>query len=204
LREEGFEVLEAGSGQSALALNARRPHLVLLDLRLPDMNGLQLLQAMRRSRESLAIVVLSRVADEDAKVEAFDLGADDYVVKPFGIRELLARVRTALRHQRQAPAQRLLASGDLVLNIEERAVKVGKREITLSRKECQLLHGLMQHAGKALSHRFLLGEFWGGDSDPQLLRVFIRALRQKIEVDPEHPQYILTQRGVGYRFRGPK
>jgi two-component system KDP operon response regulator KdpE len=187
-----------------LQIAADGPNLVLLDLRLPDIDGLQVLRAVRSIRDNLPIVVLSRIGDEDAKVAALDLGADDYVMKPFGIKELLARMRVALRHRGISSTEpRLLSVGDLVLDIDERTAKVRKKELRLSGKECQLLHGLLRNAGKALTHEFLLREFWGEETDPQLLRVFIRSLRQKIESDLAHPKYILTVRGIGYRFRAP-
>jgi two-component system, OmpR family, KDP operon response regulator KdpE len=205
LRLEGFEVLEAADGKAALELVNRGPNIVVLDLRLPDMDGLQVLQTLRRHRSDLPIVVLSRIGDEDTKVAAFDVGADDYVMKPFGTKELLARIRVALRHQgHPATEQRVLSVGDLVLDVEERRVKVRKKEVKLSRKEFQLLHGLLRNAGRVLSHEFLLREVWGDETDPQLLRVFIRSLRQKIESDPEYPKFILTERGIGYRFRAPE
>jgi len=201
LSARGFQVWTANDGKSALRLLARRPNIVLLDLRLPDMDGLQLLRAMRRTDRSLPIVVLSRVADEGSKVTALDLGADDYVTKPFGISELHARVRAALRHGGQPSVeQRVLVVGDLILDLEERTVKVRDKDVKLSPKEYQLLRSFVQHSGKALTHDFLLNEIWGGETDPQLLRVFIRSLRQKIERNPEQPSYILTERGVGYRF----
>jgi two-component system, OmpR family, KDP operon response regulator KdpE len=202
LSAEGFEVWEAVDGKTGLQIAADGPNLVLLDLRLPDMDGMQVLRAVRRIRDNLPIVVLSRIADEDAKVAALDLGADDYLMKPFGIKQLLARMRVALRHRGlSSTAPRLLSVGDLVLDIEERTVKMRKKELRLSGKGCQLLHGLLRNAGKALSHEYLLKEIWGEETDPQLIRVFIRSLRQKIESDPAHPKYILTVRGIGYRFR---
>jgi len=201
LSARGFQVWAAKDGKNALNLLARRPNIVLLDLRLPDMDGLHLLRTMRRANRNLPIVVLSRVADEDSKVAALDLGADDYVTKPFGVNELHARVRAALRHGGQPSLeQRVVVVGDLVLDLEERTVKVRDKDVKLSPKEYQLLHSFVQHAGKALTHDFLLNEIWGGETDPQLLRVFIRSLRQKIERNPERPSYILTERGVGYRF----
>jgi two-component system, OmpR family, KDP operon response regulator KdpE len=197
----GFQVWTANDGKSALKFLARRPNIVLLDLRLPDMDGLQLLRAMRRTDRNLPIVVLSRVADGGSKVAALDLGADDYVTKPFGISELHARVRAALRHAGQPSVeQRVLVVGDLFLDLEERTVRVRDRAVKLSAKEYQLLRSFVQHAGKALTHDFLLNEIWGGETDPQLLRVFIRSLRQKIEHNPEQPSYILTERGIGYRL----
>src|SRR5215831_17969041 len=198
----GFQVWTANDGKSALKLLAHRPNIVLLDLRLPDVDGLELLRAMRRTNRNLPIVVLSRVADEGSKVTALDLGADDYVTKPFGISELHARVRAALRHRGEPSVeQRVLVAGDLVLDLEERTVKLRDKDVKLSPKEYQLLCSFVQHAGKALTHDFLINEIWGGETDPQLLRVFIRSLRQKIERNPERPAYILTERGVGYRFR---
>jgi two-component system, OmpR family, KDP operon response regulator KdpE len=202
LSARGIQVWAANDGRTALKLLARKPDIVLLDLRLPDIDGLQLLRAMRRADRNLPIVVLSRITDEDSKVAALDMGADDYVTKPFGISELHARIRAALRHRgQQSGEQPVLVVDDMVLDLEERTVKVRDKDVKLSPKEYQLLCSLVRHAGKALTHKFLLNEIWGGETDPQLLRVFVRSLRQKIERNPERPSYILTERGVGYRFR---
>jgi len=150
------------------------------------------------------IVVLSSRSDERAKVEALDLGADDYVTKPFGMDELLARMRAALRHQLQVHGERpVFRVGDLSVDLVRRIVKVRGAEVKLSPKEYELLRTLVQHAGKVLTHRFLLAELWDELTDAQYLRVYVRQLRQKVEADPERPQYILTETGVGYRLRAP-
>jgi two-component system KDP operon response regulator KdpE len=139
-------------------------------------------------------VVLSSRGDELGKVQALDLGADDYVTKPFGMDELLARMRAALRHQLQVHGERpIFHTGDLAVDLVRRIVKVADKEVKLSPKEYELLRVLVQHAGKVLTHKFLLGELWDGLTDAQYLRVYVRQLRQKIESDPERPQYILTE-----------
>jgi len=159
---------------------------------------------IRARAESIPIVVLSSRGDEAGKVQALDLGADDYVTKPFGMDELLARIRAALRHQLQTQGERpIFRSGDLSVDLVRRIVKVGEREIKLSPKEYDLLRVLVQHAGKVLTHRFLLKELWDELTDAQYLRVYVRQLRQKIEQDAERPQLILTESGVGYRLKVP-
>src|SRR5487761_2554889 len=133
---------------------------------------------------------------------ALDLGADDYLTKPFGMDELLARMRAALRHQLQVHGERpVFRSGDLSVDLVRRIVKVGERDVKLSPKEYELLRVLVQHAGKVLTHRFLLKELWDELTDAQYLRVYVRQLRQKIETDPERPQFVLTETGIGYRLR---
>jgi two-component system, OmpR family, KDP operon response regulator KdpE len=177
---------------------------VILDLGLPDMQGLELLRRLRAQNEGVPIVVLSSRGDEAAKVSALDLGADDYVTKPFGMDELLARIRAALRHQLQVHGERpIFRVGDLTVDLVRRLVKVGDREVKLSPKEYELLRVLVQHAGKVLTHKFLLRELWNDLTDSQYLRVYVRQLRQKIEADPERPQYVLTETGIGYRLRAP-
>ena len=202
LTAQGYEVLDAPNGKTALELLARKPDLVILDLGLPDFDGLELLQRIRRAQEGVPVVVLSSRDDEAGKVAALDLGADDYVTKPFGMEELLARMRAALRHQLQVQGERpLFRSGDLSVDLVRRIVKVADREIKLSPKEYDLLRVLVQHAGKVLTHRFLLKELWDELTDAQYLRVYVRQLRQKIEADPERPQFVLTETGIGYRLR---
>lgn len=202
LSTQGYEVLEAPNGKSGLELLALDPALVILDLGLPDIRGHQLLRMIRERSDSIPIVVLSSREDEAGKVEALDLGADDYLTKPFGMEELLARMRAALRHQLQAKGERpIFRTGDLSVDLVRRIVKLGEREIKLSPKEYELLRVLLQHAGKVLTHRFLLRELWDELTDAQYLRVYVRQLRQKIEVDPERPQFVLTETGVGYRLR---
>jgi two-component system, OmpR family, KDP operon response regulator KdpE len=202
LSTQGYEILDAPNGKAGLEMLDRNPDLVILDLGLPDIRGLELLRMIRARSERVPIVVLSSRADEAGKVEALDLGADDYVTKPFGMDELLARMRTALRHQLQVQGERpIFRTGALSVDLVRRFVKVANKEIKLSPKEYDLLRVLVQHAGKVLTHRFLLGELWDDLTDAQYLRVYVRQLRQKIEADPERPQYILTETGIGYRLR---
>ena len=204
LGTQGYRVIEAENGQSALDHMREKPDLVILDLGLPDMQGLELLRTMRTRDERVPIVVLSSRDDEAAKVQALDLGADDYVTKPFGMDELLARIRAALRHQLQVHGERpVFRSGDLSVDLVRRIVKVGSRDVKLSPKEYELLRVLVQHAGKVLTHKFLLKELWDDLTDAQYLRVYVRQLRQKVEPDPERPHYILTETGIGYRLRPP-
>ncbi len=204
LSTQGYEILEAHNGKIALELLAQKPGLIILDLGLPDIQGLELLRMIRARSEAVPIVVLSSRDDEVGKVQALDLGADDYVTKPFGMDELLARMRAALRHQLQVHGERpIFRLGDLSVDLVRRIVKLGDREVKLSPKEYELLRVLVQHAGKVLTHKFLLGELWNDLTDAQYLRVYVRQLRQKIEVDPERPQYVLTETGIGYRLRAP-
>jgi two-component system KDP operon response regulator KdpE len=204
LSTQGYEILDAPSGKAALELLAEKPDLIILDLGLPDTEGLELLRRMREQNERVPIVVLSSRGDETTKVQALDLGADDYITKPFGMDELLARIRAAVRHQLQVHGERpVFRVGDLSVDLVRRIVRARGEEVKLSPKEYELLRVLVQHAGKVLTHRFLLGELWDALTDAQYLRVYVRQLRQKIEADPERPQYILTETGIGYRLRAP-
>jgi len=204
LTAQGYHVLEAPDGATALNLIAEKPDLVILDLGLPDMQGLDLLRSIRAQNERVPIVVLSSRGDEAAKVQALDIGADDYVTKPFGTDELLARMRAALRHQLQVQGERpIFHVGDLSVDLVRRIVKLGEKEVKLSPKEYDLLRLLVAHAGKVLTHKFLLRELWDDLTDAQYLRVYVRQLRQKIEANPERPQYIQTETGIGYRLRAP-
>lgn len=202
LSTQGYEILEASNGKIALEKLTEEPALIILDLGLPDIQGHELLRTIRARNESVPIVVLSSRGDEAGKVQALDLGADDYLTKPFGMDELLARLRAALRHQLQVQGERpVFHTGDLSVDLVRRIVKLGEREIKLSPKEYDLLRVLVQHAGKVLTHRFLLKELWDELTDAQYLRVYVRQLRQKIEADPERPQYVLTETGIGYRLK---
>ena len=197
--------MEASSGKMALELlGGQTPDLIVLDLGLPDMQGHELLRTMRARNDSVPIVVLSSRDDEAGKVQALDYGADDYVTKPFGMDELLARMRAALRHQLQTHGERpIFRVGDLSVDLVRRIVKLGDKDIKLSPKEYELLRMLVHHAGKVLTHKFLLSQLWSDLTDAQYLRVYVRQLRQKIEADPERPHYILTETGIGYRLRAP-
>ena len=202
LGTQGYDVLEASNGRVALELLDSSPDLIILDLGLPDISGLELLGKIRERKEAVPVVVLSSRDDEGGKVSALDLGADDYVTKPFSMGELLARIRAALRHQLQVQGERpVFRSGDLSVDLVRRIVKLGEQEIKLSPKEYDLLRALVQHAGKVLTHKFLLKALWDDTTDPQYLRVYVRQLRRKIETDPERPHYLLTETGIGYRFR---
>jgi two-component system, OmpR family, KDP operon response regulator KdpE len=199
---EGYETIDAPNAKTALELMADEPDLVLLDLGLPDMQGLELLRKIRDLKEDVPIVVLSSRGDEVVKVQALDLGADDYVTKPFGMDELLARMRAALRHQLLVQGERpIFRAGDLSVDLVRRIVKLRDEEVKLSPKEYELLRVMVQHAGKVLTHKFLLNQLWSIPIDPQYLRVYVRQLRHKIEPDPSRPQYILTETGVGYRLK---
>jgi two-component system KDP operon response regulator KdpE len=205
LGTQGHEVLEAPNGKAGLSSLAQNPDLIILDLGLPDIGGLDLLRTIRARNERVPIVVLSSRGDEAGKVAALDLGADDYVTKPFGMDELLARMRAAVRHQLQAQGERpLFRVGDLTVDLVRRVVKLREEEVKLSPKEYDLLRVLVQHAGKVLTHKFLLSELWNEVSDTQYLRVYVRQLRQKIEDNPERPRYVLTETGIGYRMRAPE
>ena len=204
LSAQGYEVLEAPNGKTSLELLAQKPDLIILDLGLPDIHGLELLRMIRARSDNVPIVVLSSRGDEVGKVQALDLGADDYITKPFGTEELLARMRAALRHQLQVHGERpIFHAGDLSVDLVRRIVKVAGNEVKLSPKEYDLLRVLVQHAGKVLTHKFLLGELWDDLTDAQYLRVYVRQVRQKIEADPERPHFVLTETGIGYRLRAP-
>lgn len=203
LSAEGYQVTEAEDGKSALAILKRNAmDLLVLDLGLPGMDGFEVIRALRESRLIIPIIVLSVRTDEAGKVRALDMGADDYVTKPFGMDELLARARTALRHRMQQEGEHpLFRAGDLTVDLVRRIVTVRGDEVKFTPREYDLLRLLIAHAGKVLTHKFILREVWGTDADVQYLRIYIRTLRQKIEANPEQPQHILTEQGVGYRFR---
>jgi len=202
LATQGYVVSEAADGRSALdAVRAKAADVIVLDLGLPDMDGLDIIRQLRESGETLPIIVLSSREAEGVKVRALDLGADDYVTKPFGIDELLARVRAAQRHRLQQQGEKaVFRNGDLSADLVRRIITVRGQEVKFSPREYDVLRLLIAHAGKVLTHRFILREVWGGDADVQYLRIYIRALRQKIEEDPERPRHILTETGVGYRL----
>lgn len=203
LSAEGHRVVEADSGASGLKMAAQQPpDLVILDLGLPDMDGLEVL---RRLREWLTVpvLILSARDQEQEKIEALDGGADDYLTKPFGVGELLARIRAAMRHAHQGTgATAVMAVGDLHVDLATRTVTLAGERLTLTPLEYKLLVTLMKHSGKVLTHRFLLREVWGPHAtrESHYLRVFVAGLRRKLGDDPARSRYISTEQGVGYRF----
>ena len=203
LSANGFHVLEAGNGRDGLAaIEAQKPEIIVLDLGLPDIDGLDIIRTLRAGGNRTPIVVLSSRGEERIKVEALDAGADDYVTKPFGIAELIARIRAALRHRLQVQgAEPVFESGGLRVDLVRRIATVDGAEVKLSPKEYDILRLLVLHAGKVLTHRFLMNEVWGSVGDVQYLRIYVRQLRAKIEARPEQPQHILTETGVGYRLQ---
>ena len=205
LTAQGYLVTEVPNGHGALdAVRRGATDLVVLDLGLPDIDGLEVIRQVRAAGSDLPIIVLSSRDSESAKVEALDLGADDYVTKPFGIDELLARIRAAQRHRLQQQGERpIFRTGDLTMDLVRRVVTVRGQEVKFSPREYDLLRLLVAHAGKVLTHNMILREVWGPNTDVQYLRIYVRALRQKIERDTEKPEYILTETGVGYRLRAP-
>jgi two-component system KDP operon response regulator KdpE len=205
LGAQGYAVVEASNGKLALdRMTSDKPDLVVLDLGLPDIPGQRLLQTWREAGETVPILILSSRTDETGIVDALELGADDYVTKPFGVNELSARIRVALRHRLQQQGERqIFRAGALSVDLVRRIVKVGEAEVRLSPKEYEILRVLVQHAGKVLTHNFLLRQVWGAGGDPQYLRVYVGHLRHKIEPNPEQPRYIRTETGVGYRLVAP-
>ena len=206
LGSQGYVVSEAIDGRSALeAIGRDANDLVVLDLGLPDIDGLEIIRQVRARGSTVPIIVLSSRSDERGKIEALDLGADDYVTKPFGIDELLARIRAAQRHKLQQEGERpVFRMGDLTVDLVRRIVTVRGEEVKFSPREYELLRLLVRHAGKVLTHKLILREVWGSETEVQYLRIYIRALRQKIEEDPERPRYIQTETGVGYRLKAPE
>ncbi len=202
LTSNGYTVLDARSGEEALEIMQKeRPELVLLDVNMPGMGGLAACREIR-DRSDAAIIVLTVRNTEKDKVMALDAGADDYVVKPFGMEELLARIRAALRRTASAEPVPAFVSSDLEIDFERRRVIVEGRPIKLTPKEFELLRHLVANQGKPLEHRRLLQAIWGPDygNETEYLRVFINQLRKKIEPDPANPKYIHTDPWIGYRF----
>jgi len=208
LRARGFEVLEASNGLEAMALWEREaPHLLILDIMMPRMDGLEVCRRVRE-HSAVPIIVLTALDAESDKVAALDLGADDYLTKPFGVEELLARVRAVLRRtqwETVPPTSGVKRFGDLEIDLAGHIVRLQGVEVRLSPIEFSLLEQLVTHAGKVLSHRMLLQRIWGPEygGEAEYLRVYINRLRQKLEHDPAHPHYLLTEAGVGYRFVAP-
>ncbi len=207
LQNLGYRVAVAETGSQAMTtIDSHLPDLIILDLGLPDMDGIEVINHVR-TFSRLPIVVLSARDREGDKVNALDRGADDYLAKPFGVGELAARVRVALRHRAQAttdvdPASSVFVSGDLRVALQDRRVFVGEREVHLTPIEYRLLVTMCTHPGKMLTHRYLLREVWGPAYTDEVhqLRVHMANLRQKIEVEPARPRHLLTEQGVGYRL----
>lgn len=206
LSSQGYDIRVANDGETALEIMKDwTPDLVITDLSMPNMDGLELCRRLRHSTQ-VPILVLSIRGEERTKVQALDAGADDYVTKPFGIEELLARVRATLRRTPVANGQTLIEAGDFRIDLAAHKVTVRKGEVRLTPKEFDLLVYLVRHAGKVVTHRALLGAIWGGQSTEQVeyLRVFVGQLRKKLEPDASSPRYIVTEPWVGYRFEPGK
>lgn len=206
LRSHGFEVFEAGAGRQGLVeAEVRKPDLAIVDLGLPDMDGVDVVKGIR-AWSDLPIIVLSARSAEQHKIEALDSGADDYLTKPFGLGELLARMRVALRHAARAPDARqseVFSTGGLSVDLLKRWVRLNGEEVHLTPIQFRLLSVLVKNAGKVLTHRQILKEVWGPSytDNAHYLRIYMSQLRQKLEADPTRPQFLLTETGVGYRFR---
>ena len=209
LRARGFEVLEASNGLEAIALWEREdPHLLILDIMMPRMDGLEVCRRVRE-HSAVPIIVLTALDAESDKVAALDLGADDYLTKPFGVEELLARVRAALRRTQwevMLPSGDTKRFGELEIDLAGHIVRLRGEEVRLSPTEFSLLGLLVSNVGKVLTHRVLLQSIWGPEygGEAEYLRVYINRLRQKLEPDPANPRYLLTEPGVGYRFVAPE
>jgi two-component system KDP operon response regulator KdpE len=202
LGAEGYRVVESPNGRrGTLDAGMHKPDLAIVDLGLPDFDGVEVI---RRIREwsPMPILVLSARIQEHAKIEALDAGADDYVTKPFGVGELLARVRVALRHASHPASGKVLLLGDAAIDFEKRVATKGANEVHLTPIEFRLLACLAKHIGMVVTHRQLLTEVWGPThaADTHYLRVYMKQLREKLETDPVQPKYLLTETGVGYRL----
>jgi two-component system KDP operon response regulator KdpE len=202
LRTRGYDVTTATTGHAALeAVDRQPPQLVILDLGLPDLDGIEVCRRLREGRAVPILVLSARGAEQD-KVAALDAGADDYVTKPFGAEELLARIRVALRRTDGAAPSGVIRRGDILIDVDRRRVTRGSDELRLTPKELELLLFLAQHPGRVLTHRAILKAIWGPNAvdQPEHLRVLVNALRRKLERDPSKPLYIKTEPWVGYRF----
>lgn len=204
LSAQRYRVVEAETAADGIMrVRSDKPDTVILDLGLPDQDGIGVIRTLR-GFSRVPIIVLSSRGDERGKIEALDLGADDYVTKPFGMGELIARIRAALRHRVQEEgAEPVFRSGDLAVDLVRRLVTVSGEEVKLSPKEYDILRLLVINAGKVLTHRMIMQDIWGAAGDVQYLRIYIRQLRQKLERNPERPGHIVTETGIGYRLRLP-
>lgn len=202
LEGNGYKVTSAINGKEGLSLAASFcPDVVLLDLGLPDVDGLQVLKQLR-TWSNMPTIVISARSKEQEKVEALDLGADDYITKPFGTDELMARIRTCMRHRHSSAPDRIYKALDLEINFEKRLVKLEGKEIHLTQIEYQLLTLLAENSGRVLTYSFIMNAIWGPymDNNNQILRVNMANIRRKIEKNPAQPQYVFTEIGVGYRM----
>jgi two-component system KDP operon response regulator KdpE len=203
LTANGYTVFEAASGEEAVAaVVSHRPDVIILDLGLPDMEGTEVTRRLREWSQT-PIIILSVREQETDKIAALDVGADDYLTKPFGVGELMARMRVALRRAAHTEPEAILTNGDLIVDLSRRLVTMQGHEVQLTPTEYDLLRILVSHAGKVLTHQQLLRQVWGigYENEAHLLRVNISNLRRKLEPDPARPQYIITEPGVGYRLR---
>jgi two-component system KDP operon response regulator KdpE len=203
LSSQGYAVVEASSGQEGLsAATTQKPAVVILDLGLPDIDGVEVIRLLREWAQ-IPIIILSVRGSESDKIAALDAGADDYLTKPFGTGELLARLRAALRRATQTTNEPIFSSGSLKVDLARRLVTVSERDVQPTPTEYELLRVLVNHAGKVLTHNHLLREVWGVEyaEEYHMLHVNISNLRRKIEPDPARPQFIITEPGVGYRLR---
>lgn len=206
LGTEGYRVFEAANGERAgVAAESCEPDLAIVDLGLPDVDGVDVIRRIRRW-SGMPIIVLSGHALEQTKVEALDAGADDYITKPFGINELLARIRAALRHSRSVAGNPTIELGDVVVDLAKHSVKRGTTEIRLTALESRVLTFLAQHLGMVVTHRQLLRAVWGPSriEHNHYVRIYMKQLRDKLELDPVRPKYLLTHIGVGYRLVAEK
>jgi two-component system KDP operon response regulator KdpE len=206
LRTQDFTIYEASTGkQGIIEAEVRKPDLIILDLGLPDMDGVEVIKAIR-SWSTVPIIILSARSNEQNKIDALDAGADDYLTKPFGFGELLARIRVALRHSTRtgaASSSEIFTSGDLSIDLHNRIVTVAGEEIHLTPIQYRLLTVLIKYPGKVLTHQQILKEVWGPSyqENAHYLRIYMSQLRQKLEADPTQPKYLMTESGVGYRFK---
>ncbi|OFW80141.1 MAG: DNA-binding response regulator [Alicyclobacillus sp. RIFOXYA1_FULL_53_8] len=207
LQAHQFDPVEVATGEDALLQTISvHPDLVILDLGLPDMAGIEVLRRLREWSQ-VPVIVLTAKDQEQDKVLALDSGADDYVTKPFGMGELVARIRVALRHVAKTSDDPVLTFTDLTIDLSQRSVELQGKKIKLTPTEYELLKVLAVNAGRVMTHRQLLQQVWGGqpyDSDTQYLRVYVGHLRKKIEADPTRPKFIITEPGIGYRFSAPE
>ena len=202
LGAEGYRVVESGTGErGAVDAATHKPDLAIVDLGLPDIDGVEVIRRIR-AWSPMPVVVLSARAQERSKIEALDAGADDYITKPFGVGELLARVRVALRHSTRSPSGTVLSFGTAKVDLEKRRAARDGKEVHLTPIEFKLIASLAKHLGMVVTHRQLLREVWGPShaEDTHYLRVYMKQLRDKLEMDPMRPRHLITETGIGYRL----